>query len=74
MSKTRQINVHPQKPSQIEPHYTLYTTRAFNDPKFVDLNDPEALRHMKINPEGKLFFISHGYLEGGNVPWVSFAN
>ncbi|XP_061394239.1 pancreatic triacylglycerol lipase-like [Musca vetustissima] len=69
-STTRQINVHPQKPSQIEPHYTLYTTRAFNDPKFVDLNDPEALRHMNINPEGKLFFISHGYLEGGNVQWM----
>ncbi|XP_065362734.1 pancreatic triacylglycerol lipase [Calliphora vicina] len=69
-AKTRQINVHPQKPSQIEPHYTLYTSRAFDQPKYIDLNDPEAVQHMGINPKGKIFFFSHGYLEAGNIPWM----
>ena len=59
------------RPSQIEPHYTLYTTRDFNQPKYIDLNDPEAIQNMGINPKGKIFFISHGYLEAGNIPWVS---
>lgn len=70
-TETRQINVHPQKPSQIEPHYTLYTKRSMDNPKFIDLNDPEAVTHMGINPAGKIFLVSHGYLENGNIDWVS---
>ncbi|XP_013099645.2 pancreatic triacylglycerol lipase [Stomoxys calcitrans] len=69
-TKTRPINAHPQKPSQIEPHFTLYTTRAFDDPKYIDLNDPEAIRYMGINPNGKLYIIAHGYLEAGDIPWM----
>ncbi|XP_067641470.1 pancreatic triacylglycerol lipase isoform X2 [Eurosta solidaginis] len=69
-SKTRQFNVHPQKPSIIEPHYTLFTTRNMSRPTFLDLNDPEAVTKMGINPKGKIFFVSHGYLENGNVDWM----
>ncbi|XP_054729553.1 pancreatic triacylglycerol lipase [Anastrepha obliqua] len=69
-TETRQINVHPQKPSEIEPHYTLYTSRSMKNPKFIDLNDPEAITQMGINPVGKIFFISHGYLENGNIDWM----
>ncbi|TMW39307.1 hypothetical protein DOY81_015613 [Sarcophaga bullata] len=58
------------RPSQIEPHYTLYTSRHFNQPKYIDLNDPEGVQNMGINPKGKIFFISHGYLEAGNIPWM----
>ncbi|XP_039961504.1 pancreatic lipase-related protein 2 [Bactrocera neohumeralis] len=69
-TETRQINVHPQKPSQIEPHYTLYTKRSMEKPKFIDLNDPEAVAQMGINPAGKIFLVSHGYLENGNIEWM----
>lgn len=67
---TRQINVHPQKPSQIAPHYTLYTNSKFDQPRYISLNDPEAVHRMGINTKGKIFFIAHGYLEAGNIPWV----
>ncbi|XP_017479648.1 PREDICTED: pancreatic triacylglycerol lipase-like [Rhagoletis zephyria] len=67
---TRQINVHPHKPSQIEPHFTLHTRRSLDQPKFIDLNDPEAVTHLGINPEGKIFLISHGYIENGLVEWM----
>lgn len=69
-TNTRQINVHPQKPSEIQPHFALYTSRNFDYPLFIDLNDPESVRSMGINPEGKIFFIAHGYLERGDMPWM----
>uniref|UniRef100_A0A1A9X5G7 Lipase domain-containing protein n=1 Tax=Glossina brevipalpis TaxID=37001 RepID=A0A1A9X5G7_9MUSC len=69
-TNSRQINVHPRKPSEIGAHFLLYTTKTFDNPKNIDLNEPEALQHMGINPKGKLFFISHGYLETADIDWM----
>lgn len=67
---TRSINVHPQKPSEIEPHFTLHTRRALDQPKYLDLNDPESVQGMGMNPKGKIFLLVHGYLESGEIPWM----
>ncbi|EDW52995.1 pancreatic triacylglycerol lipase [Drosophila sechellia] len=67
---TRSINVHPQKPSEIEPHFTLHTRRALDQPKYLDLNDPESVQGMGMNPKGKIFLLVHGYLESGAIPWM----
>ncbi|XP_037937088.1 pancreatic triacylglycerol lipase-like [Teleopsis dalmanni] len=40
------------------------------NPKYIDLNDPEAVLHMGINPKGKIYFLSHGYLEMGQMQWL----
>uniref|UniRef100_A0A1B0FEN7 Lipase domain-containing protein n=1 Tax=Glossina morsitans morsitans TaxID=37546 RepID=A0A1B0FEN7_GLOMM len=69
-TNTRRINVHPQKPSEIGVRFILHTTEANDKPKNIDLNEPEALQHMGINPKGKLFFIAHGYLETADIDWM----
>ncbi|XP_017022656.1 pancreatic triacylglycerol lipase [Drosophila kikkawai] len=68
---TRSINVHPQKPSEIEPHFTLHTRRQLDQPKYLDLNDPDSVQGMGIDPRGKIFLLVHGYLESGEIPWMS---
>ncbi|XP_020804936.1 pancreatic triacylglycerol lipase [Drosophila serrata] len=67
---TRSINVHPQKPSEIEPHFTLHTRRQLDQPKYLDLNDPDSVQGMGIDPRGKIFLLVHGYLESGEIPWM----
>lgn len=67
---TRTISVHPQKPSEIEPHYTLHTRRALDQPKYIDLNDPDSVQSMGINPHGRIYMLVHGYLESGDIPWM----
>ncbi|KAH8245537.1 hypothetical protein KR032_011566 [Drosophila birchii] len=67
---TRSINVHPQKPSEIEPHFTLHKRRQLDQPKYLDLNDPDSVRGMGIDPRGKIFLLVHGYLESGEIPWM----
>ncbi|KAH8289122.1 hypothetical protein KR054_000588 [Drosophila jambulina] len=67
---TRSINVHPQKPSEIEPHFTLHTRKQLDQPKYLDLNDPDSVSGMGIDPRGKIFLLVHGYLESGEIPWM----
>ncbi|XP_023167600.2 pancreatic lipase-related protein 2 [Drosophila hydei] len=67
---TRTISVHPQKPSEIEPHFTLYTERSMEHAKYIDLNDPDSVQAMGINALGKLYLVVHGYLESGGIPWM----
>ncbi|XP_030380899.1 pancreatic triacylglycerol lipase [Scaptodrosophila lebanonensis] len=69
-SGTRSINVHPQKPAEIEPHFTLYTRRALDEPKYIDLNDPDSVQGLGINGRGKIYFLVHGYLESGDMQWM----
>ncbi|XP_064555542.1 pancreatic triacylglycerol lipase [Drosophila montana] len=67
---TRTINVHPQKPSEIEPHFTLHTRPAMDQAKYIDLNDPDSVQGLGINELGKIYLLVHGYLEFGEIPWM----
>lgn len=39
-------------------------------PKFIDLDDPDSVHDVGINPRGNIYFIAHGYLESGERPWI----
>lgn len=67
---TRTIGVHPQKPSEIEPHFTLHTRKELDQPLYLDLNDPDSVQGMGVDPHGKIFLLVHGYLESGEIPWM----
>ncbi|KAH8275908.1 hypothetical protein KR026_012470 [Drosophila bipectinata] len=67
---TRTIGVHPQKPSEIEPHFTLHTRKELDQPLYLDLNDPDGIQSMGVDPHGKIFLLVHGYLESGEIPWM----
>lgn len=49
----------------------MYTRLTSGMPHFLDVTDPEVVSHSKINTDLPIFFISHGYMEAGDRPWVS---
>ncbi|XP_055383035.1 pancreatic triacylglycerol lipase [Condylostylus longicornis] len=69
-TNTRQINVHPQRPSEIQPHFPVFNKENPENPNFVDLKKPTDVTKFGINPYAKFFVIVHGYLEAGNKPWM----
>lgn len=70
LSGNRQVNVHPQSPSQINPQFYIFNAQnEFNKTTKIDINDVDSFRSLGINPYGKLYFMTHGFLEGFN-PWL----
>ncbi|XP_063705168.1 pancreatic lipase-related protein 2 [Culicoides brevitarsis] len=66
----RPLTYFPESPSEMNVKFRLYNRRNKNGEFFVDLNDPDKVKTFKINKNAKLFFITHGYLEGGEQPWL----
>lgn len=50
--------------------FPMFNRHNKNIAYFIDLNDPDNVKNFKINKNEKLFFITHGYLESGDRPWV----
>lgn len=50
--------------------FPMFNRHTKNKAYFIDLNDPDNVKNFKINKNEKLFFITHGYLESGDRPWV----
>ncbi|KAL5277863.1 PNLIP family protein [Megaselia abdita] len=70
LSGIRQVNVHPQSPAQINPKYYIFNSKNnFEKTTSIDINDVDSFSFLGINPYGKLFVITHGFLEGFN-PWI----
>ena len=38
--------------------------------KYIDINDPDSVHDVGINPRGNIYIIAHGYLESGDRPWI----
>lgn len=60
----------PFSPSIIDVKYPAFTNEKRNTPTFIDINDPETIRKVKIKTNGHIYFIAHGFLESGDRPWV----
>jgi hypothetical protein len=71
ITDSRPYNTHPESPQKIGVRYPVFTHTKRTMPAFIDLNDPDQLKTMGINPKGWVYFICHGYVEAGDRPWVS---
>lgn len=60
----------PFSPSIIDVKFPAFTNTNRNFPKFIDINDPETIRKVGMNPKGHIYVISHGFLESGDRLWV----
>lgn len=60
----------PFSPSIIDVKYPAFTNENRNTPTFIDINDPETIRKVKIKTNGHIYFVAHGFLESGDRPWV----
>ncbi|GAB0094042.1 pancreatic triacylglycerol lipase [Sergentomyia squamirostris] len=68
--KTRPVSLYPESPSRIDPHFPVFNKNRRELPKFIDINDPDQIKNLDINPRGNIYFVSHGYLESGDRPWI----
>lgn len=50
--------------------FPAFTNRNRNVPKFIDINDPETILRVGMNPKAHIYFITHGFLESGDRPWI----
>lgn len=60
----------PFSPSIIDVKYPTFTNNNRNTPRFIDINDPETILEVGINPRGHIYVVSHGFLESGDRPWL----
>lgn len=61
----------PFSPAIIDVKFPTFTNKNRKIPKFIDINDPETILKVGINPKGFIYVIAHGFLESGDRPWVS---
>lgn len=70
MGETRPFQLYPQSPSVMQVRYPVFNKNTRIVPKFIDINDPDQVHSVGINPQGSIYFISHGYLESGDRWWI----
>ncbi|XP_058445504.1 pancreatic lipase-related protein 2-like [Malaya genurostris] len=66
----RPIALYPEKPSKINVRFPVFNKQTRSIPKFINLDDPDYLHQVGINPAGKIYFIAHGFLQSGKVKWI----
>jgi pancreatic triacylglycerol lipase len=71
-TENRPYNTHPETPAKIGLRFPVFTYDKRDMPAFIDVNDPDHLKTLGINPNGWIYFLSHGYVEAGDRPWVNF--
>ncbi|XP_058127007.1 pancreatic triacylglycerol lipase-like [Anopheles ziemanni] len=70
VDEKRPVAYHPQSPSQVDVRYPVFVRSNTDHPNFIDINDPAGVRKLGINPKGRIYFITHGYIESGDRPWI----
>ncbi|KXJ72792.1 pancreatic lipase-related protein 2 [Aedes albopictus] len=66
----RPIALYPETPAKIDVRFPVFNHRARHYPKFINLDDPDYLHEVGINPAGRIYIITHGFLESGKAKWV----
>ncbi|XP_055615911.1 pancreatic lipase-related protein 2-like [Toxorhynchites rutilus septentrionalis] len=66
----RPLAYHPRSPAQINVRFPVFNKPVRERPQFIDINDPDEVKRLGINPNGKIYFVTHGYIESGDRPWI----
>ncbi|CAH1155998.1 unnamed protein product [Phaedon cochleariae] len=75
-SEHRPVSLFPEDIHKIEPKYLLYTRNHYPKAYFLDIYEIENLHYQPIgaidfDPSKPIYLVSHGYLEGGTIGWIS---
>lgn len=62
---------HPFSPGIIDVKFPTFTNKNRDVPRYIDINDPETILKVGMNPKGSIYVISHGFLESGDRPWLN---
>lgn len=66
----RPIALYPEKPEKINVQFPVFNKHTRTIPKFIHFDDPDYLHRVGINPVGKIYFITHGFLQSGKSKWI----
>lgn len=70
-TNSRPVNVFPERPDKIAPRYCLYTRSNRNTCQYLDHRDPATVVASNLIPSMPTYFVTHGFLEGGDRPWLN---
>jgi pancreatic triacylglycerol lipase len=69
-NSSRPVNLFPEHADKIAPRYCLYTRSNRNECQYLDHKDPGSVAASNVIPSMPTYFITHGFLEGGDRPWL----
>lgn len=69
-SVRRPIALYPEEPSKIDVRFAVFNGANRLYPKFLNIDDPDSAHTAGINPDGTIYFITHGFLESGKTKWI----
>lgn len=69
-ASSRPVNMFPERPEKIAPQYCLNTRSNRNTCQYLNHKDPYSVISSNLIPSMPTYFITHGFLEGGDRPWL----
>ncbi|KFB39372.1 AGAP000210-PA-like protein [Anopheles sinensis] len=69
-SARRPIALYPEEPSKIDVRFAVFNGGNRTYPKFLNIDDPDTAHTSGINPDGTIYFVTHGFLESGKTKWI----
>uniref|UniRef100_A0A182JHM8 Uncharacterized protein n=1 Tax=Anopheles atroparvus TaxID=41427 RepID=A0A182JHM8_ANOAO len=69
-SVRRPIALYPEEPSKIDVRFAAFHGGNRTYPKFLNIDDPDTAHTSGINPDGTIYFVTHGFLESGKSKWI----
>uniref|UniRef100_A0A1B6D7K8 Lipase domain-containing protein n=1 Tax=Clastoptera arizonana TaxID=38151 RepID=A0A1B6D7K8_9HEMI len=68
--KSRPVSHFPDSPEKIKPKFCLYTRKNRKNCQQLIHSDPQSLYMSNLVATNWVYFIVHGFLEGGDRPWM----
>ena len=55
---------------QLSVSFAVFNQKFEKVPKYLDIDEPDEVSKFGINPRGKIYFVTHGYIETGRHDWI----
>lgn len=66
----RPIALYPEPPAKIDVQFAVFNGQNRSFPKYLNIDVLDTVQTAGINPEGTIYFITHGFLESGPAKWI----
>ncbi|XP_050534680.1 pancreatic triacylglycerol lipase-like isoform X1 [Daktulosphaira vitifoliae] len=66
----RPANAFPEHPEKVNPQYCLHTRTNKDECQWLYHKDPNSIYESNLIPSMPTYFVTHGFLEGGQRSWL----
>lgn len=67
---SRPVSIFPNYPEKVAPSYCLYTRKNPKQCQHLSHSEPSSIIKSFLVPTQRTYFVTHGFLEGGDRPWI----